>query len=145
VLANEALSLLTDGVAPDLLEPPVNALRATLHPRGLAPRIVNFGEWSAHVLHRVRRQITLTGDAELATLYDELAAYPEVVTGSPPPETIAFTDIVLPVTVLVGGRELSFFSTMTTFGSPVDITLAELALEAFYPANRETAVALRAS
>jgi transcriptional regulator with XRE-family HTH domain len=145
VLANSGIDLFVDGVAPELLEPPANALRATLHPRGLAPRIVNFSEWSAHVLHRVRRQIALTGDGELAALYDELAAYPGVCTESPAPEVTAFTDIVLPVQVRSGDAELSFFSTMTSFGSPVDVTLAELAVEAFYPADPETATALSRS
>jgi transcriptional regulator with XRE-family HTH domain len=144
LLANAALQLFTEGVAPELLEPPANALRATLHPKGLAPRIVNFEEWSAHVLHRLRRQVAITGDAELAALHDELATYPGVRVEPPAPEAAVSAEIVLPVQLRHGDRVLSFFGTVTTFGSPVDVTLAELAVEAFYPADRETAAALGA-
>lgn len=140
VLANEPVALLTDGVAPELLEPPANALRATLHPDGMAPRIVNFGEWSGHLLHRLRRQVELTGDEELARLYDEVASYPGV-SHEPPPGGPA-ADIVLPLRLRHAGAELAFFSTLTTFGTPIDVTLAELAIEAFYPADRDTAVRL---
>jgi transcriptional regulator with XRE-family HTH domain len=145
VLMNEAIALFTEGVAPDLLEPPANALRATLHPHGLAPRIVNFGEWSAHIIHRVRRQIALTGDAELAALLEELVAHPGVRSEAPPLEATASADIVLPVQLRHDDGVLSFFSTVTTFGSPVDVTLAELAVEAFYPADRRTQAALRSA
>ena len=142
VLGNDAVAVLTEGVAPDLLEPPANALRASLHPRGLAPRIVNFGEWSAHVLHRLRRQIAVTGDPDVAALYDELAAYPGVATEPPPAEAAASAEIVLPVQLRHGDTVLAFFSTITTFGSPIDVTLAELAVEAFYPADGVTKAAL---
>src|SRR5439155_21017056 len=76
VSANDALGVITEGVAPDLFEPPANALRVTLHPRGIAPRILNLKEWSGHLMHRLRRQAALTADPELDRLYDELAAYP---------------------------------------------------------------------
>jgi transcriptional regulator with XRE-family HTH domain len=140
VLANGSAGTLTAGVAPELLEPPANALRATLHPDGMAPHIVNFAEWSGHLLHRLRRQIELTGDDDLVRLYDEVAAYPDVVLESPP--TGGPADIVLPLRLRRGDAELSFFSTVTTFGTPVEITLSELSVEAFYPADRETAAAL---
>src|SRR5437763_3104200 len=78
VSANDALDLLLVGVAPDLLEPPANALRIALHPRGMAPRTLNLAEWSAHLLHRLRREAQITGDEQLGTLYDELAGYPGV-------------------------------------------------------------------
>jgi transcriptional regulator with XRE-family HTH domain len=143
VLANESLNLLAADVAPELLEPPANALRATLHPQGMAPRIVNFDEWSAHLLHRLRRQIALTGDPALEALHEEVVAYPGVRSDPPPVDALAAAEIVLPLQLLVDGRELSFFSTITTFGTAVDVTLSELSVEAFYPADGETAAALR--
>ena len=144
VLANGPVGLLTEGIAPDLLEPPANALRATLHPDGLAPRIVNLGEWSAHLLHRLRREIEATADEELAALRDELLTYPGIRERSPAPERVAPADIVLPLELRHGDGTLSFFSTVTTFGTPNDVTLAELSLEAFYPADTATASFLAA-
>jgi hypothetical protein len=140
LLANGAARLLTDGIAPELLEPPANALRATLHPDGMAPRIVNFAEWSGHLLDRLRRQVALTGDEELERLYDEAAAYPGVSTE--PPEHSASAEILLPLRVRRGDGELALFGTVTTFGTPIDVTLSELAVEAFYPADAETASTL---
>lgn len=142
VLANTAVTLLTEGVAAELLEPPVNALRATLHPRGMAPRIVNLDEWSAHLLHRLEREIAATGDPELAVLRDELLTYPTVSAEPPLPESAAAAEIVLPLQLRHGDDRLSFFSTLTTFGTPADVSLAELSLEAFYPADTATATYL---
>jgi transcriptional regulator with XRE-family HTH domain len=139
VSSNDAVALLTEGVAPSLMEAPANALRITLHPEGMAPRIANLEEWSAHLLHRLRRQATVTGDSELEALYEELAAYPGVATDVAPDDG---ADIVLPMRLREGDGELSFFSTISTFGTAVDITLAELAIEAFYPANASTAARL---
>jgi transcriptional regulator with XRE-family HTH domain len=139
VSANDAVGLLTEGVAPSLMEAPANALRITLHPEGMAPRIANLEQWSAHLLHRLRRQATVTGDPELERLHDELATYPGVVTEVAPDDG---ADIVLPMRLLTADGELSFFSTISTFGTAVDITLAELAIEAFYPANARTAARL---
>jgi transcriptional regulator with XRE-family HTH domain len=136
VAANDALGLLTAGVAPELLAPPANALRVSLHPRGLAPRILNLPEWSAHLLQRLRRQASLTGDAALERLHEELAAYPGVSAGAAH-DTGA--DIVLPLRLRDGDSELAFFSTISTFGTANDITLSELAIEAFYPADARTA------
>jgi transcriptional regulator with XRE-family HTH domain len=140
--ANASVALLTAGVAPALLAPPANVLRASLHPDGLAPRIVNLGEWRAHLLGRLRRQIAFTADPELARLYDELRAYP---CDQPEPEVElpGPGDIVVPLRLRHGDRELAFFSTVATFGTPLDITVAELAIEAFYPADAATAAALR--
>ena len=140
--ANDALAVLTDGVAPGLLTPPANALRVTLHPRGMAPRIVNLGEWSAHLLHRLRRQAAIIGDAELDRLHDELAGYPGVERDPPRADAVGMADIALPLRIRDGDRELSFLSTISTFGTAIDITLAELAIEAFYPANAQTALRL---
>ena len=139
VLANGAIGFLIEGIAPELLEPPANALRATLHPRGMAPRIVNFGEWSAHLLHRLRREIAVTADAGLEALLAELRTYPGVRDEPPPVDAAAAAEIVLPLQLRHGAGRLSFFSTLTTFGTAADVTLAELAVEAFYPADAATA------
>lgn len=141
--ANDALDLLLEGVAPELLEPPANAMRVALHPRGMAPRTLNLAEWSAHLLQRLRREAQVTADPELARLYDELAAYPGVEI-APHPADVQPADIVLPLRLLDldGTSELAFFSTLSTFGTAADITLAELAIEAFYPANAHTAMRL---
>ena len=116
VSSNDAVALLTEGVAPWLMEPPANALRITLHPQGMAPRIVNLEQWSAHLLHRLRRQATVTGDPELERLHEELAAYPGVSTEVAPDDG---ADIVLPMILREGGEELSFFSTISTFSSKI--------------------------
>jgi transcriptional regulator with XRE-family HTH domain len=143
VAANRGVALITDGVAPDLLEPPVNALRVALHPEGMAPRILNLAEWRAHLLERLARQIAVTGDAQLTTLYQELAAYPAPRLESNGGQSVA-NDIVVSLRLDGGDRELSFFSTVTTFGTAVDITVAELAIESFFPADKHTAEFLRA-
>jgi transcriptional regulator with XRE-family HTH domain len=141
VSANDALGALLEGVAAELLEPPANALRVALHPDGMAPRTLNLGEWSAHLLHRLRREAALTADPELRTLHDELAGYPGVCL-EPPRDEGSAGDIVVPLRLRSGAGELAFFSTISTFGSPVDITLDELMIEAFYPANATTATYL---
>jgi hypothetical protein len=97
---------------------------------------LNFAEWSGHLLHRLHRQVELTGDDDLARLYDEVTAYPNV--SLEPPAVGGATQIVLPLRLRDGDDELSFFSTVTTFGTPVEVTLSELAVEAFYPADRMT-------
>jgi transcriptional regulator with XRE-family HTH domain len=139
-----ALSLMTAGVSADLLEPPVNALRVTLHPRGLAPRILNFGEWSEHLMARLHRQVLASGDPQLAALEAELQAYPGV-RGEPTSYIEAQPQLYVPL-VLEGpdGGELRFFSTIATFGTALDITLSELAVESFFPADEVTGATLRA-
>lgn len=133
---NESLRLLTDLVAPDLLAPPANVLRASLHPRGLAPHIANLPEWRGHLLARLRRQVDLTGDPGLQALAKELDEYP-----GDGPEIVAEPDaIVVPLRFTNG---LSFFGTIATFGTPLDVTLAELSIESFYPADEFTADALK--
>jgi transcriptional regulator with XRE-family HTH domain len=141
VSGNDALSLLTDGVAPELLKPPANALRVTLHPRGMAPRILNLGEWSGHLLQRLARQASVTGDPELERLHEELSDYPGL-SAAPPHDEISAAEIVLPLRLREGDHELAFFGTISTFGTAVDITVAELSIEAFYPANAATATRL---
>lgn len=141
--ANDALTLLIQGVAPELLEPPANSLRVALHPRGMAPRTLNLAEWSAQLLARLRREAQISADPDLGRLYEELVAYPGV-REAPPHHELRSSDIVLPLRIrdLDGGGELAFFSTLSTFGTPMDITLAELSIEAFYPANAHTAMRL---
>lgn len=143
VASNDALDVLLEGVAPELLEPPANGMRIALHPRGMAPRTLNLPEWSSHLLHRVGREAQITGDPELVSLYEELIQYPGVEPG-PVHGELQSADIVLPLRLQDpdGEDELAFFSTLSTFGTAVDITLSELAIEAFYPANARTALRL---
>ena len=142
-MQNRAGALLVEGVAPALLEPPVNALRLSLHPEGLAPRIVNLTAWRAHVLARLRQQIAASGEPALGALEAELSAYPAPpgeAAASPPAGDAA---IVVPLLLDTSLGRLSFISTTTVFGAPVDITLAELALETLFSADAATAAALR--
>ncbi len=137
--------LLTAGAAPDLLTPPVNVLRLSLHPRGLAPRIANLTQWRAHLLERLKQQIAATGDPVLQALHGELAAYPV-----PAPNLgasrldDAFEGVVVPFQILTDVGLLNFISTTTIFGTPVDVTLQELAVESFFPADAQTGAALAA-
>jgi transcriptional regulator with XRE-family HTH domain len=144
VAANRAVALLTEGVAPELLEPPANVLRASLHPDGMAPRIANLGEWRAHLLERLERQVQLTGDGALAALHEELLGYPGESTDERPAEDRG-AGIVVPLRLRTADAELAFFSTVTTFGTPVDITVSELAIESFFPADATTARAVRST
>ena len=144
VAANNALAPLLSGASPELLKPPVNALRLSLHPDGIAGSIVNWHAWRDHALARLQRQIEVSGDGTLSALRDELAAYPA------PPGAIAaehdnaaVNQIAVPLRLRTPIGELSFFSTTTVFGTPVDVTLSELAIEAFFPADQQTAAALR--
>src|ERR1700759_4442127 len=111
VSSNDALAALLEGAAPELLEPPANALRVALHPDGMAPRTLNLDEWSAHLLHRLRREAALTADPELKRLHDELAGYPGVCLQAPREEGAA-GDIVVPLRLRTADRELAFFSTI---------------------------------
>jgi transcriptional regulator with XRE-family HTH domain len=141
VTSNAAVACLTKGVAPELLEPPTNVLRVALHPDGMAAFTVNLTDWSSRILHRLRRQALLTGDAELELLYEELRTYPNV-TEEPPTAGAGAFEILLPLRLRKGEEELSFLSTLTTFETATDITLASLAIEAFYPADEQTAAHL---
>jgi transcriptional regulator with XRE-family HTH domain len=141
VLANAPVGLVTAGVAGHLLEPPLNVLRLSLHPEGLAPRIANLAQWRAHLLDRLARQSAASGDPALEALRAELAAYPgggPAAAGDPVADAIA-----VPLRLRTAAGELAFISTVTTFGTATDITVAELAIEAFYPADEATARALR--
>jgi len=143
VAANAAIAPLVALADPSLLAGPVNVLRLSLHPKGLAPAIVNWHEWRAHLLARVKRQAEVSGDATLAALFTELEAYPA------PDGAVSVSHgeadaVVVPFQLRTPAGVLSFFSTTTVFGTPVDITLSELAIEAFFPADAATADALRA-
>jgi transcriptional regulator with XRE-family HTH domain len=129
--ANDAVARFTDGCAEWLLEPPVNVLRLSLHPEGMAPRIGNLGEWRAHVLDRLDRQAATTADPVLRELYHELAAYPGGTSGTS-------TGLVVPLHF----ENLTFFSITSMLGTPLDVTLSELAIESFLPADTATATAL---
>jgi transcriptional regulator with XRE-family HTH domain len=142
--ANDAVSRLIEGSAAELLEPPVNVLRLSLHPDGMAARITNLGQWRQHVLFRLRRQADRSGDPFLHELHEELRGYPGGgPDGAEPDGDHSAADVVLPLRVRVAGHELSFLSTTTVFGSPLDVTVAELAIESFYPADADTAAAVR--
>jgi hypothetical protein len=123
----------------DLLRQPVNVLRVALHPNGLAPRTVNFAEWRAHLLARLRRQIELTADAELIKLLNELQRYPAARSAKPPSSASPGAAVVLPFQLQTEHGIVSLISTVTVFGTPIDVTVAELALECFYPADAATA------
>jgi transcriptional regulator with XRE-family HTH domain len=145
VAANRAVGLLTEGVAPELLEPPPNVLRVSLHPDGLAPRIANLGEWRAHLLERLGRQIMLTADPALKSLLDELLGYP----GPEPPGRGGGApgghELAVPLRLRTDAGELAFISTVATFGTAVEVTASELSIESFFPADQRTADAVWAA
>lgn len=140
---NDAVFRLVDGTSPELMEPPVNVLRVSLHPDGMAPRILNLAQWRQHVLFRLRRQADRSGDPFLHELHEELSGYPGGGGAGEPDGAGEAADVVLPMRIRVGDAELSFLSTTTVFGSPLDITVAELAIESFYPADGATASFMR--
>jgi transcriptional regulator with XRE-family HTH domain len=137
---NQAIGPLLTGIAPELLQPPVNVLRLSFHPNGLGPRIANLAEWRDHMFHRLDRHIARTGDAGLIDLRRELATYP--VEDSI--EAVNVESLLVPMVVRTPAGLLDFFHTTTVFGTPLEITLSELAIEAFFPANARTAELLRA-
>jgi transcriptional regulator with XRE-family HTH domain len=141
VTANVSAVSLLQGVDRDLLEPPVNVMRVSLHPRGLAPYTRNFAAWARHLVGQLRQQVETSGDPDLAALLDEVSRYPgvPVETSAPGPADRVIT------TVRYAGPDgdLAFFTTIATFGAPLDVTAAELAIETFYPADEQTAAILR--
>ncbi|AXE94754.1 helix-turn-helix domain-containing protein [Paraburkholderia terricola] len=141
--ANSALAPLVAGASAELLKPPVNALRLSLHPEGIAASIVNWHAWLEHVLARLQRQIDVSGDDTLSALRDELAGYPAPPGAQAIDPDPAINQIAVPLRLRTPLGLLSFFSTTTVFGTPVDVTLSELAIEAFFPADQQTAAALR--
>ncbi|WP_409468426.1 helix-turn-helix domain-containing protein [Streptomyces sp. HC307] len=138
VAANRGITMLLDGIPEALLTQPLNAMRLTLHPEGLAPRIRNFREWRGHLLIQMERQIALQRSAPLRELYEEVAAYPvpESATGAEPAEPVPY--FALPMQIEHAGRTLSFISSISTFNTPLDVTVAELAVETLLPADPAT-------
>jgi transcriptional regulator with XRE-family HTH domain len=152
LMANQAARLLLAGLDPALAQPPLNVLRVALHPQGLAPRIVNLESLRVHLLARLRRQVELSRDPVLEGLLEELQVDPpagvppagvaQAAAGRTPPGD-DLGGVAVPLQLLTPQGVLSFISTVTVFGTPVDITLSELALEAFFPADAATAQALQ--
>lgn len=139
--ANRAVAPLLAGVADDLLRPPLNVLRLSLHPDGMAPRIANLGQWRAHVVQRLRHQVERTADAALVALLAELGGFPPGDDGA---SAVVGGDgaVAIPLRLRTEHGPLSFLSTTMVFGTPLDVTLAELAVEAFFPADPATAAVL---
>ena len=138
VSANAGAAVLMDGVAPSLLDRP-NALRVALHPEGLAPRIRNLPQWRHHLIERLRREVAVSGSTELLALLTEIESYPG---GSQ--ETRDLGGVAVPLELFTSqGKLLTFLSMATTFGTAMDLTAAELSIEAFLPADGATAAALR--
>ncbi|MFF5452060.1 helix-turn-helix domain-containing protein [Streptomyces sp. NPDC012950] len=144
VAANRGVLLLLDGLPEHLLVPPLNTMRIALHPEGLAPRIRNLREWRGHLLSQMERQIALVRSESLRELYEEVAAYP-LPAGAvdEPEEADPYPYFALPMRIEHGGRVLSFVSSISTFNTPMDVTVAELAIETLIPADPETAAHLR--
>jgi transcriptional regulator with XRE-family HTH domain len=138
---NTAMRLLAEA-SPELLQPPVNVLRLSLHPSGLAGRIANLPEWRSHIIARLRRQIELTADTTLEEILREIKSYPLSSKAAPAAQP-DYGGIIIPLRLRTPAGVLSFLSTTTVFGTPVDITLSEIALESFFPADAATAEALR--
>ncbi|MFD6138613.1 helix-turn-helix domain-containing protein [Promicromonospora sp. NPDC060271] len=137
LMTNRAVDRFFAGVAPDLLRPPVNLVRLGLDPRGLASLVVNLADVRAMFRSRIRRQLAAVPDPELTALYEELLA--PGLDGEAGDSTEPESDVVIPMVLRLDGRELRLFSTITTFGTPMDITLAEVAVESYYPADAESA------
>ncbi len=148
VAANKIVPLMLDGVDAELLRPPVNLLRLSLHPDGLASRVVNYIQWKDHLLDRLRRQIEVTADPTLRGLYDEASHYrmPPTAKGAentPPADAGALSGLVVPLLLRTEIGTLRFVSTTTVFGTPVEVTLSELAIETLLPDDAATGHALR--
>ncbi|MFJ7204930.1 helix-turn-helix domain-containing protein [Streptomyces sp. NPDC098789] len=147
VAANRGIAVLLDGLPEHLLAPPLNAMRITLHPEGLAPRIQNLTEWRGHLLAQMERQVALARSEQLRALYEEVAAYPVEGHSDPMGPTYAAdpaaSPLALPLRIVHEGQLLSFVSTIATFNTPMDVTVAELAIETLLPADPATAKYLR--
>jgi transcriptional regulator with XRE-family HTH domain len=144
--ANRVVPALLTGVAPDLLQPPINVLRLSLHPDGLAQRIANLPEWRAHLLARLSRQVERTADPRLSALLEELRDFAgdRGTAGADDPDLgDALASVAVPLRLDTEHGTLSLISTTMVFGTPVDVTLSELAIEAFFPADAATADLLR--
>ncbi|HEY2177153.1 MAG TPA: helix-turn-helix transcriptional regulator [Caulobacteraceae bacterium] len=132
--SNRSLPKIYEGVAEELLSPPVNALRLTLHPKGMAPRVLNLEEWRANVLARLRAQIAATADKGLAELYAELRSYAD----EEPAAAESPSTPLIPFRLMTEVGPMSFLTTTMVFDAPQDVTLSELMVECFFPADAET-------
>jgi transcriptional regulator with XRE-family HTH domain len=141
---NRSTELLVHGVAPELLEPPVNALRMALHPDGMAPRIINLADWSGYLLRRLDHQLLVSSDRSLATLAEEVRSYPGVKdhtpSGADPDQD---ERVVVPLRLRGDGQNLCLLNMVATFGTAIDVTTSELVIESFYPADEITTEVLR--
>lgn len=143
IKGNRAMAPFLDGIAnPALLEPPVNVLRLSLHPDGLAPRIVNLIEWRDHLVERLHRLNQAVAEPALYELEQELRAYP-MPKRVRPASAHDYSAIAVPLRLRFGDTELSFITTITVFGTPLDVTVSEIAVETFFPADERTAAILR--
>ena len=138
VLSNQAVGPLLEGADPALLNPPVNVYRLSLHPDGVAKRIRNFAEWAAHLGHRLTRQARLTGDSRLAKLLEEIRVYPGVAEAMDDYHEPVTAELLLTLQLSHRCGDLVLHSTVTSFGSPHDVTLSELTVESFFPADAQT-------
>jgi hypothetical protein len=141
VMSNSSASLLGQGVAPELLAPPANVYRMSLHPNGLRRRVLNLDEYARHMLARLRHDAEVSGDGELHALLSEVEAYPGMrsLAGATPQRG----NVVLPLRLKHETGELAFITTITIFGTPFDMTVEELAIESFFPADNSTAERIR--
>ena len=144
VLANTAALGLVAGVADHLLSPRLNVFRVCLHPEGLAARTRNLPEWAAYLLQQIDRTVRLTGDARLRDIAEEVRAYPNIAALGPLPVE-ADQPLLVPVVLDLAGTDVAMFTTLTTFGTPRDVTLDELAVELFFPADDAADAVLRSS
>ncbi|MFI1812737.1 helix-turn-helix domain-containing protein [Streptomyces sp. NPDC020422] len=146
VAANQGIGMLLAGLPEHLLTPPLNAMRITLHPEGLAPRIRNLREWRGHLLAQMERQIGLARSESLRALYEEVAAYPLPEGAGDPADredSRPYPYFALPLRIEHDGQVLSFVSSISTFNTPLDVTVAELAIETFLPADPATVAYLQ--
>ena len=143
VRANRILPVFLEGVSEEMLAPPVNVVRLSLHPDGLASRIVNYRQWRQHIVERLRHQVDVSADPVLIDLLDEIDRFPMPRQAAPPVPGPDLGGVAIPLQVRTAEGILSVYSTTTIFGTPVDITLAELAIESFFPADDATAAAFR--
>jgi transcriptional regulator with XRE-family HTH domain len=145
VMANRAALMLTEGLPDEILGPPLNVYRLCLHADGLARRTTNFVDWASYLLEQLRRSIALTGDSTLTSMLDEVAAYPNVQQVLPLVRPARDEDppLLVPLRLSTPAGELSLFTTLTTFGTPLDVTIDELAIELFFPADEHSSEMLR--
>jgi transcriptional regulator with XRE-family HTH domain len=144
VLSNAALPQLYEGCSPELLRPPVNAVRLILHPLGVAPRVLNFAEWRAHTVAVLRRQIEARADPVIQALLREITSYPLPAGATAAAATDGAERYAMPLRIATRLGTVSFLNTTTIFGTPTDVTLSELALEMLFPADEDTIGVVRA-